>query len=273
MAHLPSDKNELILWFASVYGRCRKGDPSGWADLEAGITALVEQRADDQRRRDGERAARMRDWEDALRAEIEQVKNQRDRALDELRQLRKEAREAPPAAPAPTPTARTSLALPKTAPPKAGPPEAEAIPPTAPFGSLPEAVVDHRDAATVGTAFASWCREAGPGVSERAAFAARLAEAVPGATVRPVYRDRDSARLPVVFADDEGRSPAEYWTVEGAGGPWLLPFPQGPRQFRDLADGVFLGDRVAPRDLGRCRPAALEKVGSGWKVSRPGFLE
>ena len=125
----------------------------------------------------------------------------------------------------------------------------------------------------VGAAFASWCREAGPAVSERAGFAARLAEAVPGATVRPVYRDRDSARLPVVFADDEGRSPAEYWTVEGAGGPWLLPFPQGPRQFRDLADGTFDGGAVAPRSLQSATPARLQPAeGGGYAVAEPGRL-
>ncbi len=125
----------------------------------------------------------------------------------------------------------------------------------------------------IGAAFASWCREAGPAVSERAGFAARLAEAVPGASVRPIYRDRDSARLPVVFSDDEGRSPAEYWAVEGAGGPWLLPFPQGPRQFRDLADGTFDGGTVAPRSLQSATPARLQPAeGGGYAVAEPGRL-
>ncbi len=268
MADLPSDKNKLILWFASVYRRCQEGDPSGWTDLEAGITFLVEQRADDQRRQEEERVARVRSWEDEVRGEIQQIKFQRDQALEEVQRLRKKARSVPVPVLAPTTPVRSVPAPSKTALD-----EEELIPPTAPFESLAEAVMDRQDAATVGAAFALWCREAGPAVSERAGFAARLAEAVPGASVRPIYRDRDSARLPVVFSDDEGRSPAEYWAVEGADGLWLLPFPQGPRQFRDLADGAFLGERVAPRVLGVCHPASLEKVGAGWKVSRPGFLK
>ena len=150
--------------------------------------------------------------------------------------------------------------------------EVEEVEPPLPYASLPEAVSDSKDAMAVGAVFAAWCSEAGPAVSERAGFAARLASNVPGATVHAVYRDRDSARLPVVFSGAGGRSPAEYWVVEGVGGPWLLPFPQGARQFRDIADGTFLGERVAPRSVRQCRPAALEKAGAEWRVSRPGFL-
>lgn len=132
---------------------------------------------------------------------------------------------------------------------------------------------DQGHARAIGATFVAWCRGAGPRVSEREAFADQLATDVPGTTVRAVFRDRDSARLPVVFTDDGGRSPAEYWLVEGVGGSWLLPFPQGARQFRDLADGTFTGGRIAPQSLREAVPATLQSAeGGGFSVAKPGHL-
>ena len=145
--------------------------------------------------------------------------------------------------------------------------------PTPRAPSVPPPRGDQGHARAIGEAFVAWCRGAGPRVSEREAFADQLATALPGATVRAVFRDRDSARLPVVFTEDGGRSPAEYWIVEGAGGPWLLPFPQGPRQFRDLADGTFSGGRIAPQSLQEAVPATLQSAdGGGFSVAGRGHL-
>ena len=221
MTDLPSDQLGLSKWLGSIVRRFRDGDPSGWEDLHRALSQMIEQHE-----RMRERAAQveawhaqLREWEDDVRAEIEQIKAQRDHALSELGDLRRASRGG----------AQTMLIrAPRSEPESTGvlpAVEVEEVEPPLPYASLPEAVSDSKDAMAVGAVFAAWCSEAGPAVSERAGFAARLASNVPGATVHAVYRDRDSARLPVVFSGAGGRSPAEYWVVEGVGGPWLLPFP------------------------------------------------
>ncbi len=123
---------------------------------------------------------------------------------------------------------------------------------------------------TMARHFVDWCRTRGMLAGKLPQFAEHLAAGLPGAVVTPVYRDLDVAGRTVAFAPTHSgtAAPAEYWLVELDGERWLLPQPQGPAQFRDLAP-VFEG-HVAPRDLQAFTPASVTEQGGSYTLDRPG---
>ena len=147
-------------------------------------------------------------------------------------------------------------ATPAPAPTAAAPPP---VAPPAPSRSPVDAVA---------VTFADWCRSRGGLVNRRELFAAELSGAVPGASVEAVFRDLDTPARPVRFDGKGGLSPAEYWLVRLGGDRLLLPQPQGPGQFRDLAP-VFEG-HATPASLGSVAPAHVREEGGVFVLTQPG---
>jgi hypothetical protein len=151
----------------------------------------------------------------------------------------------------------------RAAPPRPAPPRP--APPPAPVRT--DVPVSER----VAEAFVSWCRRGGPMVSRLDRFRAALEPAVPEATVQQVFRDLNAQAEPTRFDAAGGASPAEYWVVAVGEERLLLPHPQSPGQFRDLA-GVFAGPGVPPSSVAQIDPARVREEGAAFVLTAEGRL-
>ena len=140
--------------------------------------------------------------------------------------------------------------------------------PSAPTAAPPTPAAPQSPTDRVADLFVQWCQTRGGLVSRRELFAADVASAVPGASVDAVYRDLDTPARPIRFDGKGGMSPAEYWLVRVGGDRVLLPQPQGPGQFRDLAP-VFDGS-ATPGTVGSVTPATVREEGGAFVLDRPG---
>jgi len=122
------------------------------------------------------------------------------------------------------------------------------------------------EGSTVGTAFVEWCQGGGPLMSRAFMFERKLREVMPRAAVSVAFAGEEGQLA------DEGLE-GEVWVVQlAAEKAYALPVPRTAQAFGPFGNLFGASDEAAPGRLTHVRPAHVERIPGGYRVTDAGTI-